>query len=1124
MADAAMEVDAAVSNLACDLEVELQKIFLQLARAYLRGSVECSQLATFYQDVHRKVTGTGQSTSEDASLLVGPSRRDDPLLVPSVLVDVIWLLDIESVDDSDGDSAAAKAAKGRNLKELVKQIMARNFVPLVLLKERLEIEFLELVGAIPSHKLFNKKSIRLNTSLLYKQQKFNLLREESEGFSMLETYLASNLPKPFDSYWQSYKNTRSVREIADLRKANIKERVAHVLENITSLIGYFDLNPNKVLDVVLDIFIANVTDHWDFFIELLEASCWCGRSVSRRLGNEEAKDLKGERSVCGQVLGFKFDYYNSVAPPTQNTPPQLFWIAALLIRHQLVRLEDLYSHLSPNDDQIDSEFDAYITTLKAQSKREGRYNDTKLADAGALGMDDFPPKDRPAADLPAVVAAPILSLEPRQGKRSNQKAMLAAHLIAIGDLSHGRMILDRLPKLCNMYPEIAENMCRLMHVIVEPVYKTIRPTSLFVTKPMAQRDSVAVNTLNPKLSQIFEKTLVGKKAYPAKYKFFYDPWKEGLPVYTDIDSLLKAIRALLPYVGAHLSKDSVLLSKISRIGRAHISNPNADDRIKNSWISIVAQYLFPALALTHHNPGLANEVWGLVKQLPYDRRFALYGEWKHKTYEAIPELVLAKERTNKDAKYIMKRLSKETTKQYGRHIGKIVHSNPAVAFKVILNLLQVYDNQITFFVDASRYLTELSFDLKLLQHEKIGCKIEAQLAKNNVQDLVVLQDLIGQMSGVKPVEEATDHQLEALAGGETLRREVFLFETARFTRKASIRLTRALIECNLAAPLAILIGQQRKDCIYRGEEREIKSLGWLQDNVQRTLLLYCEFLASAVERELIIESIPDITDLRITYGLEPEKDEDAVENNQSNEASGATKAKTHPLPSLRHIGDVVSKTLPEKVWAVVPPQFYVTFWQLALSDIMVPKSRYASEILKQRSLIESLDNDRSDMQPSAVAKRKKDRDRSHLMIQQLDKEMKTQEENSKRVDERLKLEKDSWFCPATELEAKNYGLFLADILGTLASWHQDKHLYVKEGRGDGLPGFALRWNSANPLKTPDADLLEYDGFCKAIYKWHSKIHKAFLNCVESKEYVQIRNAIFVLDKFTESNWNPHSQL
>jgi THO complex subunit 2 len=248
---------------------------------------------------------------------------------------------------------------------------------------------LEIIGVVPSHKIFTKKAIRLNTSLLYKQQKFNLLREESEGFSMLETYLTSNLPQPPDLYFQAHKGHMSLEEITISRKEHIKELAGTMLENITSLIGYFDLNPNKVLDVILDVFVANVTDYWEFFIELLSRSYWKSKTVIKKIkrGAEEIEIHEQEgRPVCGQILGFKFDYYNHVAPPNQSTPPQLFWIAALLIRHKFVRLEDLYPHLSPADEDVAKEYEEYLKNFETKKKTAGRFQDTKVSISGLFKM------------------------------------------------------------------------------------------------------------------------------------------------------------------------------------------------------------------------------------------------------------------------------------------------------------------------------------------------------------------------------------------------------------------------------------------------------------------------------------------------------------------------------------------------------------------------------------------------------------------------------------------------------------------------------------------------------------------------------------------------------------------
>ena len=64
-----------------------------------------------------------------------------------------------------------------------------------------------------------------------------------------------------------------------------------------------------------------------------------------------------------------------------------------------------------------------------------------------------------------------------------------------------------------------------------------------------------------------------------------------------------------------------------------------------------------------------------------------------------PELAMAKALTADATKRMLRRLSKDNTKQYGRHLGKISHSNPGTVFDTILSQVQGYDNMIVPIVD-----------------------------------------------------------------------------------------------------------------------------------------------------------------------------------------------------------------------------------------------------------------------------------------------------------------------------------------------------------------------------------------------------------------------------------------
>lgn len=125
--------------------------------------------------------------------------------------------------------------------------------------------------------------------------------------------------------------------------AVIEERARPVWEKVISLIGYFDLDPNRALDIIIDVLSQHLMTHYTFFLALLSFSPWRGL-YRPPLPENEAMDTKieipggayhgknldevltiaeesaqsataapssssGGARVLAQVLGFKFSYY-----------------------------------------------------------------------------------------------------------------------------------------------------------------------------------------------------------------------------------------------------------------------------------------------------------------------------------------------------------------------------------------------------------------------------------------------------------------------------------------------------------------------------------------------------------------------------------------------------------------------------------------------------------------------------------------------------------------------------------------------------------------------------------------------------------------------------------------------
>lgn len=172
----------------------------------------------------------------------------------------------------------------------------------------------------------------------YKQNKFNLLREQSEGYSKLTTELTSSLGPPHSPA------TGYPVESVEM----IEARARPTWERALGLIGYFDLDPNRALDIILDVFSVHLATHYSFFLSLLSFSPWGGRArrpvkqedmsvepdperyrgktltevlkIAEQQAGVRPDDIDSNQTrVLAQVLGFKFTYYQVGPLPKLDT-------------------------------------------------------------------------------------------------------------------------------------------------------------------------------------------------------------------------------------------------------------------------------------------------------------------------------------------------------------------------------------------------------------------------------------------------------------------------------------------------------------------------------------------------------------------------------------------------------------------------------------------------------------------------------------------------------------------------------------------------------------------------------------------------------------------------------------
>ncbi|KAI0111874.1 transcription factor/nuclear export subunit protein 2-domain-containing protein [Daldinia grandis] len=134
-------------------------------------------------------------------------------------------------------------------------IVATEISPKIL-REVLDAPALQQLGLI--RETFVKLGIRYATNQLYRQANYNLLREESEGYSKLAAEL--------------YRTPYYARDHHDFAL------VQACWERVKGLIGTFDLDVGRVLDVVIDVFSATMLRNIVFFSRFLRISSWWPRN------------------------------------------------------------------------------------------------------------------------------------------------------------------------------------------------------------------------------------------------------------------------------------------------------------------------------------------------------------------------------------------------------------------------------------------------------------------------------------------------------------------------------------------------------------------------------------------------------------------------------------------------------------------------------------------------------------------------------------------------------------------------------------------------------------------------------------------------------------------------------
>ncbi len=540
-----------------------------------------------------------------------------------------------------------------------------------------------------------KRLRQYNTATNYKLQKYNLLQEESEGYSKMLQYLCTGHAS----------ETNSDRSF------------------LWQLVGTFELDPNRILDLSLDVLEAKLKVSKSKQGSTngcrppkMTSEIWWLLDVIRDCSTDKLPAL----------LRFKLKRPNAAA---QNSTFLLETIAVLVcdadpIMDLTTFLEDYFEPtLKPNIET------AYGIFRKKERDRVMALSRVSLS--GNTNSKENPKQIELANKLRVAVGKLKLrsnrngsgSMDAEDGDDESNGQVLSLLLILIrwGEWDRVKPLLSSSPSssysLSTPPLSLWSKLCCLMP-------DTFGSALLDVAEIRLQKASDRYGSNVPKLNNRNSISSDGEMLNAE------EDGCESKEISTISDlgifvrSISDPLSCLIP--SGCIKSRPVLYCNLCRLLQLTLNKFVAESKslsltsTPQDIFSFINEFLVPSLSLFPSNPAISTELWSVLKLLPYDIRYKLYEGWKGSGLEKagligggskpLPN-VESEMLAGKAARYSLKRLSKDNIRDMSRQLAKVTHSNPLVVFATILSQIESYDNMVEVMVEAQRFVNPLGLDV-----------------------------------------------------------------------------------------------------------------------------------------------------------------------------------------------------------------------------------------------------------------------------------------------------------------------------------------------------------------------------------------------------------------------------
>eukprot|EP00177_Eucheuma_denticulatum_P003094 GFKZ01005579.1.p1 GENE.GFKZ01005579.1~~GFKZ01005579.1.p1 ORF type:complete len:2014 (+),score=252.98 GFKZ01005579.1:387-6428(+) len=736
---------------------------------------------------------------------------------------------------------------------------------------------------------------KFRTRVFYTQRRFNLFRDENEGYAKIISYLweisgISGCPSP----------TQSTDEI---------------IATITATVGHYALDSNRVIEIVLsaaaDIIYFNVKPSGpkpaDYRMPPLMLSIINNFEKSHVAGAVGAM-LQAEQPTNRPDTGSPSSSNSAPMSPTASVasshaakpenvhshPDSLLFLLIVLVREGIITISAIWKNMSPADDrelaklclsyeQQLQELEGMIGPDSVNRRTQGKATNPQFERTGA------------GASERDIFAQYLLVQNGPYGGHLCQKLYLINLLINVGRWDDAMEAIlctgvdGEHVDIC-AHPRIGMTLAKFIEILLNPVLCKHFP---------GQYQNLE------HLRQAIEKWGGRKNRYPCSVmtvnEFLDDCDENGGGA---------VVVQMLSVLGANARAAPTLLNSLCRLLELH-------RRPTRRAVKIMQEVVFPANSLLSSQFGLNSAIWNVLKNWGHTERWSVYGYVRNIVSRNCAAYSLSASRAKYEMRYVLKRLTSETQYQHMNTIAKITCGQSLVAFDAAIHRIQGYPPDVVTVkpvVEACQKCSELAVDVLLyLIIDKMGDSTRSRLKDDGIniaqwyatlslflglclrklrvkpqqiegvlsflyKKLVIeqeallitaLSDVIMCVADIGAESNLTTMQIEAQGGGKFLRAAVsgiwarlqpnmkvvgnaFDNKMEREKRRAVAALLASFHDTGMHVYIAIAIAQLARDSVYQEELRGVPlKLGAnIVDRARSSLLQLSQFMeyASAENR------------------------------------------------------------------------------------------------------------------------------------------------------------------------------------------------------------------------------------------------------------------------------------